>query len=55
MRLDEPPYFYQCKRCKRRFTVKRKKHTITQKFQIPNTPNYGKQFDIACAQRMHQE
>ena len=28
MRLDEPPYFYQCKKCKRRFTVRRKKHTI---------------------------
>ena len=28
MRLDEPPYFYQCKSCKRRFTVKRKKNTI---------------------------
>lgn len=28
MRLDEPPYFYQCKKCKRRFTIRRKKHTI---------------------------
>ncbi|WP_300589460.1 hypothetical protein [uncultured Brachyspira sp.] len=28
MRLNEPPYFYQCKSCKRRFTVRRKKHTI---------------------------
>ncbi|EKV57714.1 hypothetical protein [Brachyspira hampsonii] len=28
MRLDEPPYFYQCKKCKRRFTVRRKKYTI---------------------------
>ncbi|OEJ15658.1 hypothetical protein BFL38_09305 [Brachyspira hampsonii] len=28
MKLDEPPYFYQCKNCKRRFSLRRKKRTI---------------------------
>lgn len=29
MRLDEPPYFYQCKNCKRKFSLRRKKKTIS--------------------------
>lgn len=29
MRLNEPPYFYKCKDCKRRFSVRRKKNTIS--------------------------
>ncbi|PCG19985.1 hypothetical protein [Brachyspira sp. G79] len=28
MKLDEPPYFYQCKSCKRRFSLRRKKYTV---------------------------
>ncbi|WP_297207396.1 hypothetical protein [uncultured Brachyspira sp.] len=29
MRLDEPPYFYKCKSCNKRFSVRRKKTTIS--------------------------